>query len=309
MTRELDEIIRANCGPLEPVTTGVMPVIDRLDVRAVMFDIYGTLLISASGDITTGHVAEKGKAFTEAFAACCVGLVSHGDIGPKILTEQIAADHARARKSGIKFPEVDIIEMWRRTVASLIETNRITDPSKTVAEPGGPAGISEQLLNRLALHYELRVNPVWTMPHARQCLEALQAAGLTLGIISNAQSLTADLWRVLLDAESSDFAFNDRLMFYSYQFGRAKPGLHLFETAAAALNQQGIDPHEVLFIGNDMLNDIKPAGHVGFRTALFAGDARSLRWRKGDSRVAGVAPDVTITDLLQLIECVGRQPT
>ena len=46
-----------------------------------------------------------------------------------------------------------------------------------------------------------------------------------------------------------------------------------------------------------------PAG-TGMRTALFAGDARSLRMRETDPRVNGVDPDIVLTDLDQLIDCL-----
>jgi putative hydrolase of the HAD superfamily len=56
----------------------------------------------------------------------------------------------------------------------------------------------------------------------------------------------------------------------------------------------------VLYVGNDLLNDVLPASKIGFRTALFAGDRRSLRWRENDSRTSGVTPDVVITRLADL---------
>ena len=66
-----------------------------------------------------------------------------------------------------------------------------------------------------------------------------------------------------------------------------------------------IHPHEVLFIGNDMLNDVYPANKVGFKTALFAGDRRALRLRKNKQEVKNLEPDYIITDLLQLLEIIG----
>ena len=52
MTDTTVTIMRRQSRPLEPVPTGVSPVLRELPaIRAVMFDIYGTLLISASGDI------------------------------------------------------------------------------------------------------------------------------------------------------------------------------------------------------------------------------------------------------------------
>ena len=64
----------------------------------------------------------------------------------------------------------------------------------------------------------------------------------------------------------------------------------------------GVSPHAVLYVGNDMLNDMLPAAAAGFQTALFAGDARSLRLRETDPRCIDVSPDIVLTDLSQLIE-------
>ena len=80
--------------------------------------------------------------------------------------------------------------------------------------------------------------------------------------------------------------------------------MELFNAAAEVLSAYGIGPPEVLYVGNDMLNDILPASSVGFRTALFAGDARSLRRRQGDGRVARIVPDLVLTRLSQLQECI-----
>ena len=56
-----------------------------------------------------------------------------------------------------------------------------------------------------------------------------------------------------------------------------------------------------------MLYDILPASQIGFGSALFAGDARSLRLREQDTRVRIVRPDVTLTDLSQLLEVVRQR--
>ena len=53
-----------------------------------------------------------------------------------------------------------------------------------------------------------------------------------------------------------------------------------------------------------MLNDIWGAARHQFQTVLFAGDRRSLRKRDGDPRVGDCRPDLVLTDLSQLIECI-----
>jgi putative hydrolase of the HAD superfamily len=70
--------------------------------------------------------------------------------------------------------------------------------------------------------------------------------------------------------------------------------------AAQKIAEKGVSPASVLYIGNDMLNDIYPARQTGFKTALFAGDERSLRLRSDDPRCRGLRADLVITDLSQL---------
>ena len=85
----------------------------------------------------------------------------------------------------------------------------------------------------------------------------------------------------------------------------AKPSERLVQTALGRLEErEGIKPSEVLYVGNDMLNDILPADRAGCRTALSAGDGRSFRLREGEPRVAGINPDLVVTDLLQLVKAL-----
>ncbi|OHB80611.1 MAG: hypothetical protein A2V98_01020 [Planctomycetes bacterium RBG_16_64_12] len=159
-------------------------------------------------------------------------------------------------------------------------------------------------LERLAVEYEARANPVWPMPGLRACLGSLTEKGLLLGIISNGQFYTQELFPALLGQRAEFWGFDSELQYYSYQHGRAKPAPELYEMAARALRRRGVKPAEVLYAGNDMLNDIRPARAAGFRTALFAGDARSLRLRQGDPQLDGISPDVVLTALAQLDGCI-----
>ncbi|NIL98178.1 MAG: HAD hydrolase-like protein [Planctomycetales bacterium] len=307
MSSPLDPIIRRHLQWMEPIPTDVQPVLRRLEgVRAALFDIYGTLLISASGDVEASQEAARGAAFTAALAAAGVDFRGDAQQGVQCLWDQIAEEHRQASRAGIEYPEVDLVQVWRQTLVRLAGEG-LAAPRAGSFTPGsgGPGGPSDGDLQRLACEYEMRVNPVWPMPGARQCLEKLQAAGLLLGLISNAQFLTLDLWRLLLEADAGGFEFDQQLQYYSYQYGRAKPGTELYELAAKGLAERGIGTAEVVYIGNDMLKDILPAGAVGFRTALFAGDARSLRRRENDLRVSGVVPDLVITELSDLPACIG----
>ena len=293
MTPPIRDIIRQHCRPLEPQPTGVEPKLRELGrLRAVLFDVYGTLLISASGEV--GTAADVGKAAAFAAALSEVGLTYNSEPGDGVacLLETIRAHHEKGRSQGVQCPEVDIVEVWRDTLNRLRREGTILPDVAAVD------------LNRLAAEYEVRTNPVWPMPNLLECLAALRGTGLVLGIVSNAQFLTVELFPALLGRTVEDLGFDPRLQYYSYLHHRAKPSLYLYQIAGKALSQRGVRADQVLCVGNDMLNDILPASKLGFRTALFAGDARSLRFREGDPRVRGIEPDLVVTDLSLLNKCI-----
>ena len=159
-------------------------------------------------------------------------------------------------------------------------------------------------MRQLAVEYEVRANPVWPTPDARECLARLRKEEKILGLVSNAQFFTIELFPALFGEPAEELGFDRQLQYFSYQYAQAKPGEFLYRRAAEELEQRGMETSEALYVGNDLLNDVLPAKRVGFRTALFAGDARSLRLRKDDPRVQDVAPDLIVTDLVSLADCV-----
>ena len=213
--------------------------------RAIVFDIYGTLLSSSAGEI-------------------------HPD---PALRELIARDHAA---SPHPFPEIDIREIHARLHPNL--------PPREI--------------EALALDHEHRANPVAPMPGAAETLRRLAASGVVLGLVSNAQFYTVPILEETLGASLTELGIDPDLRVFSYLERRAKPDPRLFEILRGRLARRGIAANEVLYIGNDVRNDIDPARTTGFRTALFAGDPRSLRLRGRSLDTSGA--DRVIHDLRDL---------
>ena len=281
-------IIRQSASPLEPIPTGLPENRPGLgSIKAVLFDVYGTMFISGSGDIGTTATA-PGAAIMAACAALEIDVAAAETDCGELLLATIESFHKQSRSKGIEYPEVDIVAVWESLLAELARRGAISQPADKVD------------FARLAIEYEMRANPVWPMPHLRECLGALAAEGIQLGIISNAQFYTPLLFSALLEKTHLELGFSAELCIFSYQHGQAKPGQRLYELARDSLADVAVAPHEVLYIGNDMLKDVWPARSVGFKTALFAGDARSLRLREDDARVAGIKPDIIVNDLLQI---------
>jgi putative hydrolase of the HAD superfamily len=135
-------------------------------------------------------------------------------------------------------------------------------------------------------------------------LSVYKDLNLPMGVVSNAQFYTPFLFNRFLNSDMEDLGFHPDLIFFSYKFGYAKPSTFLFREAIERLKSSDIRADSVLYIGNDMLNDIYPAKTVGFSTALFAGDTRSLRLREGNPSCKNISADIVITDLIQLLDHV-----
>ena len=260
-------------------------------IRAFVFDIYGTLFSSGVGDISLAAEGDRDDAIKAALRARGV------DIRPAAanirLDEQlyriIHQHHAKRRQEGCAFPEVDIRDVWRDLLAHLKD--------RQLVEYTEPADIET-----LAIDYETRVNPTQPMPGLSRVLRALKARGAVLGIISNAQFYTPLLFEAHLKATPATMEFCPHCCIWSYHLLEAKPSTRLYSDAAQALmRHHGIAPESALYIGNDLRNDIRPAQAVGFKTALFAGDRRSLRRRTDDPDCQNVQPDLEITHLEQLL--------
>jgi putative hydrolase of the HAD superfamily len=269
--------------PLQPIPTSLTPAGDLIHgIRCVLFDIYGTLFISGSGDIGS---AEQNSPQLEEIGLL---LAKFGiDKTPRALLDAlhraIEARHAALRHTGIDFPEVKIDRIWQQVLQ---------------------AGDKDSI-RQFAVEFELISNPVSPMPNLSDLLSACRRQGLWMGIISNAQFYTPWLFHWFLDSDPADLGFSPDLIFYSYLHAMAKPSPALFKMAAEKLKEKGIQPAAVLYIGNDMRNDIYPARNTGFKTALFAGDKRSLRLRTADPRCQNLTPDLVVTDLGQLIGLIG----
>lgn len=290
---ELTSLIREGSRELSPIPTDTNERLAELPgIRAVLFDIYGTLVVSGSGDVGTTVGESRGSHFAAALAAVGCELQGDSEEAAALWVEAIRADHAASRQSGVEYPEVDVREIWQTVLDRLRKSGQISESPPPSSIP------------RLAVEYELLTNPVWPMPGAAECLQTLRNHRLPLGIVSNAQFFTPLLFPALFDHDLHDLGFSPELCFFSYETRQAKPGKPLYQRAADQLRHRGISPPEVLYVGNDLLNDVAGAAGVGFRTALFAGDRRSLRWREGDERVRNVTPDLILTHLNQLAGCL-----
>lgn len=273
-------------SPMQPIpTTSQSRGRLHLPVACLLCDIYGTLFISDSGEWTAhqksiqinNDLSRLLKKYT---------IETLPELFLNRFKKTIADHHTRLIQAGNPHPEVVIEEVWKACL---------------------PFNDQEQV-QRFAIEFEAITNPVWPMPHLLELLNYCRQSGIVLGIISNAQFYTPKLFQWAFNQDIGELGFNPDLVFFSYQHSIAKPDQMLFTMAGTKLKTLHIEPEQTAYLGNDMRNDMLPAHRAGFQTVLFAGDKRSLRLRREDPQCAAYHPDVTITDLQQLISQLNGQP-
>jgi putative hydrolase of the HAD superfamily len=280
--RNLVELLRS-ATPREPVVDppAIPPELARLletapprIPRAILLDVYGTLVASAAGAEPLPLAA--GSAFQGSGASALLEreLSDAGyELNLPAFSAEVAARIARVRARLLirtRYPEVNI----ERILSSILPT------------------ISPERLRRISVLLESSCNPCSAMPGAKDFIASIAAWGVALGLVSNAQFYTPLLLNALFGAPLGGLGFHPGLCVFSYSLGKAKPAAEPFERAAWGLQRLGIPPREALVIGNSAENDIVPAKRLGFMTGLFAGDARSFRPEEGAQ--GQESPDIVI---------------
>jgi FMN phosphatase YigB (HAD superfamily) len=222
-------------------------------VRAVLFDIYKTLLEVGP---PPADAPERWVALWEKFLNTRPQLdLARFGANCDIV---IAREHAAARATGVDFPEVywpDVVREVLPQTASL-----------------SAAQFDEFLYSQTCLWHTVRLAP--DLP---ELLQALSQHDLLLGLVSNCQpyslrELDAELSRVNLDRS----LFLRELCFLSFEHGFSKPNPHAFRLLTIRLRALGITPAQTLMVGDRLDNDIAPAQAQGWQTWLLSADHTSL---------------------------------
>ena len=199
--------------PLVPEPTSVVPSLKTLaGIKAVLFDMYGTMLVSASGDVGADTGCHRKTHLQTTFNSCAFSCVAStaGSCGIEWLDRFIGEAREARRQEGIKHPEVEILEIWKKVLEELVGKGLIH------------GSISDEAIACVAVDYECRVNPVWPMPRLQEALSALVGTGRKLGIVSNAQFYAPLTLCAFPQTGWKDGRFDEELCAWSYTFRRGQ---------------------------------------------------------------------------------------
>jgi FMN phosphatase YigB (HAD superfamily) len=222
-------------------------------VRAVFWDVYGTLLIPTVGDLEARlSRIESSEDYLSAMQAGGLDVSQAAEDPAGVFRELIKRSHEKSRAVGVRQPEVVIENIWQQLIERVL--------------PGQWATWAQA--QYIAACFELETNPVALASGAPEALESVHSLGCTQGILSNAQFYTAPILRHAL-GEDVWSLLDPELLLWSYRMGAAKPDPGPFAHAQALLQARGIAPQEVVLIGDNPVNDVRAAKKWGWKTILI----------------------------------------
>jgi putative hydrolase of the HAD superfamily len=239
-------------------------------VKGLIFDINGTLT-----DIRTNEWHDDVyRVLSNLLSYQGISLAPNAvkDSYFQIMKEQRAA-------GGERHPEFDAVGIFREIIArhSTDFTSRLPPEKREQL----PRLLAET--HRAASRYRLQL-----YPGVEDTIKHL-LPNYHLAIISDGQTAYAvpELNAVGL------FGYFDPVI-VSGDFGYRKPDKRLFERALTAMK---MEPSEVLFVGNDMYNDMLGARTLGMKTVFF-------RSNQGQQEIRGMEPDYIIYTFPELMNAV-----
>lgn len=214
-----------------------------MKIRAVIFDIYGTVLQVGPPPAPADELWHA--LFKEIFKKP----PSQSRLDFSIACNRaITLRHNAAHARGIAKPEI----LWPAIVAEVL--------------PGfaklKPAAQNDFIYRQMQIGRSITL-----LPGIVPTLRWLADQRCPLGIASNAQAYTLRELETLFKAEGLGLnIFQPDLRVWSFENGFSKPDPHVFQIMRARLEARHISPGEAIIVGDRLDNDVIPARQQGFQT-------------------------------------------
>ena len=129
-------------------------------------------------------------------------------------------------------------------------------------------------------------------PNLLACMDALQADGLRLGVISNIIS------RSIVPHFMAEYGLEKYMecVFTSAGTGIRKPDAGIFRLAE---KEMGLSPCELAYVGDTLSRDVRGVRNAGWRLAIQIYSPNAAKRDKGLAEL-GYKADYNITDLMEI---------
>jgi hypothetical protein len=277
-------------------------------LKLVLWNVYGTLLTIAEGDLKyqsdrdlmLNIALDKTIAEFKMWASMSRKPGQPADYMKEIYRR--ALNEARMLPSRNESqPETRTELIWENIIKRLLQKEYKFDAAFY--------GSLNQYSQKVAFFFHANMQGTGPMPCAARTVRQLAASGIQQGLWADGQCFTpAHLGYHLAQQDYScdlDLYIPQRLRILSHEVKGRKPGETMQQNLLAKLAAFNIAPQEVLHVGCSMSRDIIAAKSIGLRTALFVGDKTALVASTEELRDETTRPDMLLTDLAQLELVLG----
>ncbi|MEY2725497.1 MAG: hypothetical protein RLZZ458_1364 [Planctomycetota bacterium] len=292
-----------------PVPVAATPSIRPLPgIRAVLWDVYGTLLRISEGRFTLLPTEEIRLQIALDKTIHEFNMWNHmyRKPGPPwqsmigVYRSTIERLQMRASARG-DFTEVNLVDVWLALTEKLFEKNYIIDE-----EQYGDVG---EFAEKVAYFFHSSLQGLEARPGSAAALADVSGRGLLQGLLADAQPFTfvQFLREVAADGPLPPLyeLFTPSTLLFSTAFGIRKPSRGLFQKAVDQLRGEGIRSEEILHISCRLMTDLVPAKAVGMKTALLVTERSGLELSMDVLKAPETRPDRLLTDLSQISSVIA----
>jgi FMN phosphatase YigB (HAD superfamily) len=285
------------------------PHLKRLPgVRAVLWNVYGTLISINEGELLFEHpqpliqklALDKTLQEFKMWASMSRKPGQPADYLAQ-LYNMVLLEQKSFPGGGEKYPEVASDRLWEALIKKLLVKEYQWD--------AGYFGSLNEFSRKVAYFFHSSLQGTACYPGAADALRHVAGLGLAQGLLADGQCFTpTQLQRRLSNQDDSvkldEFIGADQ-RWLSYEIRGRKPSERLFRAALRDLKARGFEAEEILHVGSRVVQDVLPAKRFGLRTGLFAGDKASLHATPEQLKENNTRPDVLLTELSQIADVVG----
>jgi len=272
-------------------------------IRAVLWDVYGTLLRATDGRFTLFPEDEVRLQIALDKTIHEFNMWNHmyrkpgppwqSMIGLYKSTIERQSMQAAARGN---VTDVNLVETWRALIEKLFEKQYTYDE--------GQYGDADEFSEKVAYFFHCCLQATEARAGAVQVMSELARAEVIQGLLSDGQSFTL-VQTVRALAMQDELPplyelFKPQTLILSCDTGVRKPSKALFSEAVEKLQSIGVEASETLHISCRLSTDLIPARAVGMKTALLVAEKSGLEVSAETMKDPATRPDRLLTDLSQL---------
>lgn len=277
-------------------------------VKAVTWNVYGTLLAISGGEFYREHpqLFIMNLALDKTIQEFKMWKSMSRKPGQpaeymRVMLQNVFDEISFQVEKGEKYPEFPVERQWEGIIRKLLQNEYVIETGKY--------GTLEELAVKIAYFFHRSLQGVGAQASAADTVQWLKDRKYWQGILADAQCFTMlQLQRSLAEQNPQvmlDFCIPSFCRSLSFQVKGRKPSERLFKDMVQKLRSAGIEPEETLHISNDLPNDLAPARRLGFITCLYTGDSKSLKAPPELVADRTIRPVVMINDLAQVVDMLS----